>query len=1154
MFDTVELGQGFLPPDTTGDIGPNHFVQAVNVAFRVFSRDGIPLTPLVALGDLFSNVPEGCFNDGSPQVIYDQLADRWLIEQGCSRGRERGLVVAVSKTPDPTGEFYLYRFKSFNTKIIASAKLGVWPDAYYLGALQIKKIGVGFRGSGFYALDRKKMLSGNPSASMVYVDSCPENVNCLVFGPLPFDVDGFLPPPEGSPGMFVLFTANDFQDPEGDGLRFWDFQVDFDNPDNSMLVERVGSPMQVSEFDPVTRRVPQPLVTSSAHLESLTSSLMFRAAYRNLGTGTESLILNHTVDALFDGHIGVRYYQLDRTGPDQPFLLVEEQTFSPDETWRWAGSGAMNHIGDTAIGFSVSSATVFPSIRYAARFANDVPGTGLAQGEQTIIEGGGSQFSTTRRWGSYSQMSIDPLDDCSFWYTTEYYENSNTNGWQTRIAKFLPRECSPPPSAAIEGTVSVCGSGEPIDDVRVDATGGFSRNSGSSGQYSMRVVPGTYDLQASKNGFAGDEAQAVSVANGQTAVRDFCVTPIAEVAVDEVTVTVGNNVLEPNECNTLKIVLKNTGALPANNVTATLSSETPGVTIEEAVSEYPDLAAKGGSGTNLSLYKIRTDASLVCYTQIDLRLSVDFEGGNSPVDVDFTMKVGRDKGPNYTFSSSLNNSLEPGGEIIPGSNEGPGLFNVPSPFDFTLYGRQVRTGDILKVNKYGVVEVATTDPTPFGGNNRLPTTQFESPVAVLLPMWDDLDIGRSGINGDGVFLRLFGEEPNRTFQIEWRGRINPDVSFGDVDTIFGVQLHENSDDFEYIYELTGAGSRINGASATIGVQGDSYGQPYTEFSYNHPMVVFGTKLEARRPPAVCSQGTGQCGGVDTTHVRFDFDGDARTDASIFRPSPGSIANSASPEGSSSQWWYLRSGDLGTKGFVFGHANDIPAPADITGDGKTDVAFFRSFSGFWYVLRSEDDTFFSFQFGSNGDIPVPGDYDGDGKADPAVFRPSTATWFIFRSSDSQVMTVPFGVPEDKPVVADYDGDGKDDIAVYRPSVSQWWQLRSSEGVKAYEFGFRNDRTAVGDWTGDGRDDIALFRPSTGFWFVIRSEDDSFYSFPWGSNGDIPTPGDYDGDGRYDPAIWRPSESVWYILGSTGGFNAFQFGSPGDVPLPSTVSYQ
>ncbi|MBX3265482.1 MAG: VCBS repeat-containing protein [Acidobacteria bacterium] len=280
---------------------------------------------------------------------------------------------------------------------------------------------------------------------------------------------------------------------------------------------------------------------------------------------------------------------------------------------------------------------------------------------------------------------------------------------------------------------------------------------------------------------------------------------------------------------------------------------------------------------------------------------------------------------------------------------------------------------------------------------------------------------------------------------------------------------------------------------------------------------------------------------EPTNTIFDFDGDGKTDISLFRPGPG-------------QWWYLRSSDSGNRAFAFGESTDTIVPADLTGDGKTDLAFWRPTTGEWYVLRSEDSTFFAFPFGATGDIPSPADFDGDGIADSAVFRPSSSTWFVQRSSDNQVATTPFGTAGDKPVPADYDGDGKVDVAIFRPTggsgAGEWWYLRSSDGAnRAFAFGAFTDLTVPGDYTGDGKADIAYFRPSTGEWYVLRSEDSSFYAFPWGSVGDMPAPGDYDGDGKIDAAVFRPSNSNWFALRSTAGPLILQFGITGDRPVPN-----
>ncbi|HEX8286944.1 MAG TPA: zinc-dependent metalloprotease family protein [Pyrinomonadaceae bacterium] len=268
---------------------------------------------------------------------------------------------------------------------------------------------------------------------------------------------------------------------------------------------------------------------------------------------------------------------------------------------------------------------------------------------------------------------------------------------------------------------------------------------------------------------------------------------------------------------------------------------------------------------------------------------------------------------------------------------------------------------------------------------------------------------------------------------------------------------------------------------------------------------------------------------------FDFDGDNKTDISIYRPAVG-------------EWWYQKSSNGGNGAFQFGSATDKLVPADFTGDGKTDIAFWRPSTGEWFVLRSEDSSFYSFPFGASGDVPVPADFDADGKADPAVFRSSTNTWFISKSTGGTTIQS-FGQTGDVPVVADYDGDNKADIAIYRPSKGEWWINRSSLGAIAFQFGVNTDKPVQADFTGDGKADVAFFRPATNEWYVLRSENQSFYSFPFGAAGDIASPGDYDGDGRADAAVFRPSNNTWFVQRTTSGTLIQTFGQTGDKSVPN-----
>ncbi len=265
-------------------------------------------------------------------------------------------------------------------------------------------------------------------------------------------------------------------------------------------------------------------------------------------------------------------------------------------------------------------------------------------------------------------------------------------------------------------------------------------------------------------------------------------------------------------------------------------------------------------------------------------------------------------------------------------------------------------------------------------------------------------------------------------------------------------------------------------------------------------------------------------------ARADFDGDGRTDVSVFRPSEGA--------------WYLNRSTAGFLALGFGMSTDMLTPGDFDGDGKADAAVWRESTGTWYVLRSTDFGFHAAAFGTAGDIPVQGDYDGDGEADFAVFRPSNGAWYINRSSGG-VDIRPFGMAGDRPVHGDYDGDGKTDLAVYRDGV--WWVSQSSGGTIVYSVGLDTDKPVPADYDGDGRTDVAVYRPSNGIWYILRSSNSSFDFVAFGAASDIPVPGDYDGDGKDDQAIFR--DGHWHLNRSSAGYTVIPFGFGSDLPIPA-----
>ncbi len=266
----------------------------------------------------------------------------------------------------------------------------------------------------------------------------------------------------------------------------------------------------------------------------------------------------------------------------------------------------------------------------------------------------------------------------------------------------------------------------------------------------------------------------------------------------------------------------------------------------------------------------------------------------------------------------------------------------------------------------------------------------------------------------------------------------------------------------------------------------------------------------------------------TNNPRADFDGDGRTDLSVFRASEGN--------------WYLNRSASGFTVTNWGLNGDVLVPGDYDGDNLTDTAVKRG--GDWYILRSCDNTTAIVNWGLASDIAVTGDYDGDLKTDYAVFRPSEGNWYILRSADGGNVIFNWGISGDKPIAADFDGDGRTDFTVYRGGT--WYIYGSAVGVRIIAFGLSSDLPVPADYDGDLIDDLAVFRPSDGYWYIIRSSDGAVNFIPFGLNGDTPVPGDYDGDGKYDQAVYRGG--IWYLNQSTNGFAGAQFGLASDNPVP------
>jgi len=463
------------PPDPVGDVGPNHYVEMVNLTFAVYSKMGTRILGPVDTGTLWADFPiEDCTDpSGDPVVLYDQTSDRWLLTQFTTRGLDPLTptapfynCVAVSQTSDPTGAYYRYAFitqpdlEDGGYFFPDYPKYGVWRDTYIMTT---RDFGFDDRyGISVYGLEKNKMVNGEPNARAVqfFLEDRVVPLSLIGDGLLPPDLDGSTKPKNDVPAPIV-----GTQDNGGgyggtfDALNIWEFDVKWRSTPIASI--NLKTQLPVASFDsifpcgvvpgsqPPNARdcLPQPGVTDGSQYLDILSYRQrptWRLAYRNKGS-YESMVTNQSVEAL-PGVAGVRWYELRRTGGT--YSLHQQGTYAPtDGVHRWMGSAAADKNGSIALGYSVVNGTnVFPGIRYTGRLADDPLGQ-MTLGEGTVINGTAAQTALNSRWGDYTSLNLDPVDDCTFWYVNEYYTVAgaasapNGNGWQTRIASFKLPDC-----------------------------------------------------------------------------------------------------------------------------------------------------------------------------------------------------------------------------------------------------------------------------------------------------------------------------------------------------------------------------------------------------------------------------------------------------------------------------------------------------------------------------------------------------------------------------------------------------------------------------------------------------------------------------------------------------------------------------------------
>jgi hypothetical protein len=430
------------PPDTHGDVGPTHYIQAVNTSIGIYNKSAGAKLASFTFDQFFSaNGASGvCSNGnmGDPIVLYDQVSGRWIITDFAWNSSSGPFYecIAVSKSADPvSGGWWLYTLNASSTALNDYPKLGLWGDGIYMSANMFTPSGFTYVYSGVkvWALNRDDLISGASLRTVAFT------LGTTYFSLMPANLKGALPP-ANTPEYFL---AQDYS--SSTKMLMWKFTTNWAVPGSSTFTGPTN--ITIASYSTPSSLVPQPGTTNK--LDTLADRIMTWLQYRNIG-GTESLWATQTVTA--GSSSGIRWMEI-RNMSGAP-SVYQQGTYAPDSSWRWMPSIAVNGNGDMAIGYSVSSTSVYPSIRYAGRLSSDPLNT-LGMTENTLYAGTASQ-TTYDRWGDYSSLSVDPSDDCTFWYTNEYYNVTGTN-WQTRIGSFRLAACGPvdnPPGVTITNPAS----------------------------------------------------------------------------------------------------------------------------------------------------------------------------------------------------------------------------------------------------------------------------------------------------------------------------------------------------------------------------------------------------------------------------------------------------------------------------------------------------------------------------------------------------------------------------------------------------------------------------------------------------------------------------------------------------------------------------
>lgn len=1155
------IGAGW-PPDTNGDVGPNHFIETVNTGVAIYSKTGGAPIAQFSFDTLMSQAPFGnlCDTDnfGDPVVLYDTFEDRWILtdfafqlDGGSNVVNPPGMFecFAVSKTGDPVAGGW--NFYSFNTTggLGDYPKFGIWPDGLYVSFNMFDYAASGgFQNVRLYALNKAQMYAGAPVAQAVSFD-LPSSEFSLMPSNARLQTGT---PPAGRPNYMTSvwnFT---------NAISTWKFHVDWAHIALSTLTGPTTTLTSSSwtTFTGTANNFSVPVPAPGVHLDPVQIRLMMQNQYSNIG-GVESLWNSHTVGVVGTAtKAAVRFYQHKVTGDVIEANATQAFTYNPDTLHRFMPSVAINKNGDMAIGYNTSSTGQFPALVYAGRLAGDAVNT-ISLTETTLVAGGGTQTGTSR-WGDYATMTLDP-NGCTFWTIGEYYQATGTN-WNTRIGAFTFDGCTPDTTGSLTGTVRNAAN-TPIPNATVKL-GVRTATTNASGVYTFAGLPdGTYpSVMAVVQGYNSQTFTNIAVPGGGSVVQDFTLTqPATSGCFTDTTQADFQTDVAAINCDVNSspgnVMLTTVSAIDQQNTSVTNSGFAFGTTIGTWVAQTFTAAASGPL-TRADVFLFCSGCSGATFNP-DLTVGIRATDGTQPTGTDLALAT------------------------ITGFNTGSGGYftaNFPIPATITAgtkYAVVIRVNQLRTQGLYAYVCSCSPDSNPYTTGQRATSTSsggswtldntaggrdlgfkiyvqtgfaatgtFTSsikdgnPVAGGTTTWGNISWNASVPGGTTLQFRVAGSNNiNGPFNF-----VGPDGTAGTSFSNSASLAQFNGMRYlRYQATMTSTGAAtptINDVTIcftsspkpVLDLNADGTGDVFT---YSSSTGVW--KRQVTQPNGTFIE-TGASSNLFNWLPGWDvlpakFNQDNNTDFFLFNPTNGNwfkMLNDGSgfTEQAHSQWWN------GWQRFVM----------DLNGDGISDIFLYDPATGVWFKCFSTP-TGFTYEQGAwnpNWEI-TPMTLNGDALGDMFLFNrtagPTQGRWFWVLGNAGAGFTYPatdFWNPAWKVYPGDFNADGLSDLLLHDKPTGQWYvSMHNGLGTGfTYTTGhwLPGWTPYVGDLDADGDADVFVHNGDSGAWTELLSNGVGQFTSAGSGNwilGWNIYVSDFNADKRADLFLYNPTNGVWYM---------------------------